>query len=264
VTRRQRILGIIGTGLIGTSVGLAARRAGWYVAGYDLRRTTAEQARRRGALDAVVSRAFIYSRCDVIVLAVPLPATLAELTYLRVHPPQRADMILDVASVKVPVQRVGEGVAGFVGSHPLAGGTHGGPAAARADLFLGWPWAYVPTACAALNRKASRFLASLGARPVPLDAAAHDRILALTSHLPQVVAWLFAARLRTRISRRRITDLCGPVACELLRLTRSRASMWEPILDANRRHIARELRGLARSMQAAARKLEARGARAGR
>jgi prephenate dehydrogenase len=181
------------------------------------------------------------------------------LAYLRVHPPQRANVILDVASVKVPVQRVGGGVAGFVGSHPLAGGTHGGPAAARADLFLGRPWAYVPTACTARNRRAARFLASLGARPVRVDAAAHDRILALTSHLPQVVAWLFAARLRTRISRRRITDLCGPVACELLRLTRSRASMWQPILDANRRHIARELRGLARSMQAAARKLEARG-----
>ncbi|HTU70786.1 MAG TPA: prephenate dehydrogenase/arogenate dehydrogenase family protein [Candidatus Baltobacteraceae bacterium] len=237
-------LGIIGTGLIGASVGLAARSREWEVFGYD---STAEGLRGAlgcGAIDSAVEQpSAIYATCDVIVIAAHLNATLAEVAALRSRPLRDDQLVIDVASVKEPVARAGAGVGAFVPTHPMAGGEQRGPAAARSDLFRGRTWCYVPTADERRTAAARVFVAKLGAEPVAVDAAQHDRIVALTSHVPQLVAFAFAQCVNERAVQapELVEALCGPVARELLRLGRSSQPMWDEIFAANAGAVRAEL-----------------------
>jgi prephenate dehydrogenase len=235
-------VGIIGTGLIGASIGLAAHARGSTVLGYDTQAPAAHEAMRAGAIDAVAEPDHIYETCDVVVLAAHLDGTLAELDRLKQRP-SSAQLVIDVASVKVPVAQAARGIANFVPTHPMAGSQRRGALAARADLFAGQTWAYVPQNEARVQAVRS-FIERLGAVPVAFDAAEHDRIVALTSHLPQVLASSFAAGLHARGSydAGKVDALCGPAARELLRLGASPFGMWREILRYNAEHIAREAR----------------------
>jgi prephenate dehydrogenase len=235
-------VGIIGTGLIGASIGLAARAQGWNVFGYDEDPYAARAALDAGALDALGARERIYAACDTVVLAAHLDATLAELQTLQERPP-RTPLVIDVGSVKEPVARAAAGLPCFVPTHPMAGSQRRGPQAARGNLFEGCSWAYV-RAGAKSTPRAVAFIEALGATAVELDAAEHDRIVALTSHLPQIVASAYAAALRERnaLDARKIVALCGPAARELLRLGDSQFPMWREILSLNAENVSREAR----------------------
>lgn len=171
----------------------------------------------------------LWEAAGTLVIAAPLDATLRllEATASRPSGPQ---LVLDVASVKAPLVPFA-GRARFVPTHPLAGAERSGPEAARADLFVDRPWVYVPVR-EELDAAARAFIESMGARPVALEAARHDRIVALTSHLPQLLSSLLADLLSSQEDPA-IAQLYGPGLESMLRLARSPWSMWAPILSAN-------------------------------
>ncbi|HEY9085456.1 MAG TPA: prephenate dehydrogenase/arogenate dehydrogenase family protein [Candidatus Tyrphobacter sp.] len=235
-------MGILGTGLIGGSIGLRARRNGVRVLGSDTGDAAASTALARGALDERVPREELYERCDYVVIATPLDAACAELRRLHASPPA-CSLVIDVASVKRPVVAAAAGLEHFVASHPLAGSELSGPGAASADLFEGRSWAYVPSGDAGLDDLARAFILSLGARPIAIDAASHDAAVAVTSHLPQLVAVALAGRIRA--AGPTAEALCGPAAAEFLRLGASNFELWREIFAANADEVAEAGRSLA-------------------
>jgi len=252
------LVGIIGTGMIGASIGLRARDFGWSVVGYDSDPRAAEEAARGGAIDRAASREEINERAEIIVIAAHISGTLAQIEHMRLNRPQAARLIVDVSSVKAPIVAAARGLKHFVPTHPMAGRERSGPAAATADVFEGRTWLYVPTGDRELDWRAVEFIGAFGAIPVEVDAAEHDCIVAFTSHLPQVVATLFAMRLRSR-DFERVEAFMGPTARELLRLSHSSADMWRDILTANKENICAQLRGLADDLERTAAALEAGG-----
>lgn len=260
------ILGIIGTGLIGGSIGMRARESGGRVLGFDLDARAAEEALRCGAIDEVVSREAIDAEAEVIVIACHIGGTIAELERMRFTQPRKARLIVDISSVKAPIVQAARGVRNFVATHPMAGRERSGAAAAARDVFDGKSWLYVPSGERERDRRAAEFIAAFGALPVAVDAVEHDRIVAFTSHLPQVLATLFASRLShpepapghpeplegRRARRDAHGPFMGPTAIELLRLSRSSAPMWFDILRVNRENVCGELRALAGDLTAVA------------
>lgn len=243
-------LGIIGTGALGASIGLRGRELGWRVTGFDTSESQSQAALARGAIDEIVTLDEICERAGTIVLAMPPRAVVNELHGLRERQ-MRAQLILDVASVKLPVFEAGRGVANFVATHPLAGSERSGASAARGTLFFDKPWIYVPPGDKALEMRARDFIAAMGARAVPSGAAVHDEVLALTSHVPQLIATVFSKTFR----QQNIADaeaFCGPVAAELLRLGNSNAELWREIFAYNSENVARHARDIAAKLTAAA------------
>ena len=200
-------------------------------------------ALERGALDAAApSFAALAAGAGVLVLAAPLDATLALLAELAAAPPAAA-LIMDVASVKLPVAQAGAALPAFVATHPLAGSERSGPAAAAADLFAGRTWTY--DADAPLAADAGAFVASLGAVPVALANAEHDGVLALTSHLPQLLAVVLGSRIERAAAAHDVARLSGTGLRSMLRLADSAWSVWRSILSTNGVPLAQEVRALA-------------------
>ena len=241
-------LTVVGTGLVGTSVALAAGRAGTGCRGFDLDRGVLEAATARGAVEAASSLAEAVADAQLVVVAVPVgvaPAVVQEA--LEAVGPEV--VVTDVASTKRPLASVAD--ARFVPGHPVAGGVTGGPARAAPDLFDAATWFLTPTeaSSAASVELVERFVASLGARPVRTDAAAHDRLLALTSHLPHALANL----LMLRVAEAAKED-DGPLAFagaslrEMTRLAGANPTVWGDIFLGNADEIAGALAGLRGSL----------------
>jgi len=241
---RSRV-GIAGVGLIGASLGLRAAQGGASTIGWDAQRAHLATALASGAIGRPApSFAALAADCDVLVLATPLDATLALLAELEAKPP-RAALVLDVASVKVPVARAGRNVRGFVATHPIAGSERSGPSAARAGLFEGCTWTYDAAAPPELAEALEAFVRSLGARPVAIANADHDEAIALTSHLPQVTSVALGMLLDERVADPRVAPLAGSGMRSMLRLAKSAWPVWHPVLDANAVPLAQEVRRLA-------------------
>lgn len=235
-------LGILGVGAIGGSIAMRARRNGAHVTGADCDTAALEDARKRGAIDAVETAQELAHRVEVLIIATHLPATLREIERLAASPPSNAVLVMDVASVKVPVMRAAASLRKFVGTHPMAGTECAGVAAARAGLFENRTWAYVPSGESELDARAWGFIESMGAVPFAISAEEHDRVVALTSHLPQLLAACYARQLRANDGN--AENLCGPVARELLRISGMSFAMWRDIFEANAHNIEPQLRAL--------------------
>jgi prephenate dehydrogenase len=244
-----KVLGIFGVGLIGGSIGLRARRNGVHVIGYDSDPSALEEARDADAIDAVASFDELPRQAGVLVIAAHLDATLGEIERLRESNDAVCALILDVASVKTPVVAAARGLKSFVATHPMAGSERSGASNARGDLFEGRPWAYVPTANVQLDARVCEFIVSLGGLPLAIGAKEHDRIVAITSHVPQVVAYRYARLLQEERGAER---LCGPVARELSRIASMDPVMWSEILSANATNVESDLRRLAAELEIAA------------
>jgi len=184
-------LAIVGTGLIGASVGLAAKRAGVaHVDGFDPDSGALERAAERGAIDASApSVAEAVAAADLAVVAAPVAELPAQVVAVLGASPERCT-VTDVGSTKGPVCAAAAGAARFIGGHPVCGSEAYGPENARAELFDGATWFLTPAAATDPQRYRALhgFVSSLGAVPVAVDPAAHDRLLALTSHLPHALA----------------------------------------------------------------------------
>ncbi len=181
-------LAVVGTGLMGASVGLAAKRAGVErVSGYDADGATLEVAAERGALDESASSVDeAVADADLAVVAVPV-AQLAAQVRTVLDAAAEGATVTDVGSTKQWAVGLGER---FVGGHPVCGREAHGPAHASADLFEGATWFLTPGAATDPDRYrlVHGFVLSLGAAPVAIDPQAHDRLVALTSHLPHALA----------------------------------------------------------------------------
>jgi len=178
-----RRLAIVGTGLIGASVGLAAKHAGVAeVVGSDP--ANAGAALERGAIDRIDDDL----ESDLVVVAVPVAQLPARVR--ATLDATRDATVTDVGSTKAPVMAAAGADPRFVGGHPVCGSEARGPAHANGDLFSGATWFLTPVARTDPERYRTLhgFVASLGATPVAIDPNAHDRLVAMTSHLPHVLA----------------------------------------------------------------------------
>jgi prephenate dehydrogenase len=179
---------VLGTGLIGTSVALAARERGDDVVGWDPDPDVLARAAARGAPSPAESMEAAVSDADLVVVAAPiaqLPAAVAAALAATTDA-----TVTDVGSTKASVVQAAGGSPRFVGGHPISGSETRGPDAASAALFEGATWFLTPVAHTdpARHRQVHTFVSGLGATPVAIDAQAHDRLVAMTSHVPHVLA----------------------------------------------------------------------------
>ena len=184
-------LAIVGTGLIGASIGLAAKRAGVAaVAGYDADEGSLSVALERGAVDeAASSLAEAVANAELAVVATPV-ATLPAQVAATLAAADDGCTVTDVGSTKRAVCSAARDRLRFIGGHPVCGSEAQGPGYASAELFGGATWFLTPVAETDPERyrRLHGFVASLGAVPVAIDPGAHDRLVALTSHLPHALA----------------------------------------------------------------------------
>jgi prephenate dehydrogenase len=192
----MRELALVGTGLIGASVGLAAKRRGVRVTGWDPDPAALEAAAGRGAVDERAgSVSELVRGAELVVVAAPIAQLPGQVAAVLAEAGEAT--VTDVGSTKASVVAAAAGSPRFVGGHPIAGSESRGAEHARADLFEGATWFLTPTAQtdAERHRLVHTFAADLGARPVAIDADAHDRLVALTSHAPHVLANVVANQL---------------------------------------------------------------------
>ncbi|HEY7420532.1 MAG TPA: prephenate dehydrogenase/arogenate dehydrogenase family protein [Gaiellaceae bacterium] len=241
-------LAVVGTGLIGTSVALAAGRAGTRCLGFDTDPGVLQHAASRGAFEAAASLADAVAGAELVVVAVPVGiAPAVAQAVLDATGPEV--VVTDVASTKRPLALLDD--PRFVPGHPVAGGATGGPARATADLFDEATWFLTPTdsSAAAGVELVERFVASLGARSVRTDAAAHDRLLALTSHLPHALANLLMLRVAEAAADDDAPlEFAGASLREMTRLAGANAAVWSDIFLGNSDEIAAALGGLRGSL----------------
>src|SRR4051794_40802171 len=181
-------IAIIGTGLMGASVALAARRRGDDVVGWDPEPDALAAAVAREALDPANSLADAVRGADLVIVAAPiaqLPATVKEVLDVAGDA-----TVTDVGSTKASVLAAAGGSPRFVGGHPISGSESRGAETAPAGLFEGATWFLTPDAHTDADRlrQVHGFVSDVGATPVAIDADAHDRLVAMTSHVPHVLA----------------------------------------------------------------------------
>ncbi len=227
---------VIGTGMLGTSVGLACRRVGLEVVLTDL---SAEHLRTASGLGAGRPRR-PGDRPQLVVVAVP-PDHLGDA--IREALDASDATVTDVGSIKTEPLRVAaasSAVERYVGSHPMAGSERSGPLAASAALFDGRPWAVTPhdTSDPGGVRLVEELAAACGGVPVRMTPEEHDHAVARTSHLPHLLAVLTAARLAGAPQEH--LALSGQGVRDVTRVAGSDPAMWQQIVALN----ADALRGL--------------------
>jgi prephenate dehydrogenase len=232
-------LGIVGVGLIGGSVALAAKRAdpSVRVLGIDVG-GTAEAAKAAGVIDAAAGLDAI-SACDVIVLAAPVSANLAWLD--RLSACDTRAIVTDVGGTKRQMMVKAQSIPGlaFVGGHPMAGREHSGFHAADAALFEGRRWFLTPGpgASEAQTSRIRSLVKSFGARPEIADADVHDRVMAAVSALPQVTASALMAVVGERVDEEGLA-MSGPGLRDTTRLAASAGTWMTDGLAHNSREVA--------------------------
>lgn len=240
------VVSIVGTGLIGSSIGGALRSAGWIVRGTDPNANALHSALELGFIDSICTdlRTCVED-ADVVILAGPIPAIIDGLPEVdRLAPPEA--VVLDTGSVKRPILAAMERLRGAdrtVGGHPVAGSHRSGPEAADEELLRGRPFLLCPTARTSPSSlaRAMELVTDTGAVPEILTAVDHDRALAVTSHLPQLVSSVLAAQPARR-------DLIGPGYRDMTRLAGSDPRLWRDILLANRDNVLETLSGFRQSL----------------
>lgn len=248
-----RVLGIVGLGLIGTSVALAARRR-WpdvRIVGVD-RPQVLLQSAVVAAFDAAAPDLHALAEADILVLAAPVDAICETLPRLPEAAP-RVHLVIDTGSTKRTIMTAARdtGLETFVGGHPMAGAARGGAALARADLFDDQTWFLVEGLRPAPAALARTFVEGLGAHTQGVDAKAHDAVMASVSHLPQVVASV----LMTVVANAAKADGLGWSGAGLrdtTRLASSPPDMWTSVLASNADLVAPLVADLGARLQALA------------
>lgn len=237
-----RTLAVVGTGLIGTSVALAAARRGVTVHLLD----RDESAVRTAALLGAGSERPPAEPVDLAVLAVPpgrIAGVLAEQQARGL-----AHSYTDVASVKSGPEREvlarAPRPARFVGGHPLAGRERSGPLAARADLFQDRVWVLTPSRLTSKQTfdRALDLIALCGGVPMVMQSRVHDEAVAVTSHAPHLMASLVAARLGGHSPA--TAHLVGQGFRDATRIARGEARLWTDIIETNAVDVTHALTGL--------------------
>jgi prephenate dehydrogenase len=230
-------IGVVGLGLIGGSIALAAREL-WpssLVIGVD-NKDVLETAMRLHAIDVAADDLIVLAEADVVILAAPVRQNLAILEDLDENVRTPA-VITDVGSTKRAIVEAARGLPRrltFIGGHPLGGSAASGLEHARPDLFKGRPWLFTPSGESggeALD-KLMTFVQALGAEPRVMDAAAHDRLLAFLSHLPQLTASALMQTVGEAVGDEGL-GLAGRGLVDTTRLASSSAEIWKDIAATN-------------------------------
>ena len=253
---------MLGTGLIGGSIGLGLRRAdtSLAIAGYDLDPESSRAALELGALTHVSpDPAQAIEGADLVVMAIPLGQFQPLLDLIRDHLPDHAT-VTDVASAKAAVVTAGEAAIGprFVGGHPMAGSEREGIEAADPDLFRDASWILTPTETTSSEAygSAAALATSLGARVVAVEPEEHDRLVARLSHVPQIVASALVAMVTGAGDREAFLGLAGGGFRDVTRIAASDPGMWISILRTNREAVLSSLSSLEGVLGRAARLIE--------
>jgi prephenate dehydrogenase len=256
-------IAVLGVGLIGGSIGLAAReRAGAEVVGWGPRRQTLEAAIDKGAIDRIASTvADAVHEADAVFVCAPVEL-LPDLIMQALAAAREDTVVTDAGSVKRDVVEAIDDER-FIGGHPVAGAETAGVANARADLFDGAPWYLTPRATSSgiLFERLHRLLGSFGARPTAIDAETHDRMLAAVSHLPHVLANVLVMQAASAVSDDEALPRSGPSFRDMTRVAGANSDIWTGIYVTNRDAIADQVDGVVEQLQEVAKAL--RGADAG-
>ena len=256
----MRRVAIVGTGLIGASVGLALKASGFEgeVVGWDANAAELQAARELGAIDRTLAGrvAVLETDADVVVLATPVLPILDWME--RLAPVLRADqLVTDVGSTKREIAALAAGLfnqpgrARFLPGHPMAGKESGGAALAEADLFRGAVWLFTPMVAeeSAMEGSWRAAVVGFGARVREMDPARHDEVCAWVSHLPQMVATAMSAMLEDEFAAdaegmAAVQAIGGRALREMTRLGASPYSMWRDVAMTNTETIAATLAAL--------------------
>ena len=251
---------IVGSGLLGASLGLRLRQLGARVQLEDASPASAALARDLGAGDIATADS---PAPQLVVVATP-PDVSGDVVKASLDRFPEA-VVTDVASVKARI--VGEvaghpGAERYAGSHPMAGRERSGAIAADADLFVGRPWVITPVG--GLQGKSEgggrpprgeeavraiqRLALAVGSLPVVMDAAAHDTAAAVVSHMPQLIASLVAGELRSAPAQ--ALELAGQGLRDVTRIAHSDSRLWAAIIAGNAPAVAASLRGVAKNLDA--------------
>ncbi|MGB8361787.1 MAG: prephenate dehydrogenase/arogenate dehydrogenase family protein, partial [Acidimicrobiia bacterium] len=228
MTERHAV--VLGTGLLGTSLGLALRGRGWKVTGWDPEPASLEEAMGRGGFDTAAAEPDVED-ADLVFLASPPDAVAATLREM-----QTTTLVTDVASVKSPIVSAAGHLPHFVGGHPMAGGETSGAALASSALFHGATWVLTsdgadPGDIASMKEVVTSF----GANPVVMTTEDHDAAVATVSHLPHVLAAALMSLAATDVSS---MTLAGGGFRDLTRIAAADAGWWTEVLASNAEHVA--------------------------
>lgn len=247
-------IAILGVGLIGGSIGLAAKRdAEARVSGYDPDPAAGERALARGAIDERAETiAQAVGDADVVFAASPI-GWLATIVIEALERAGPDCVVSDVGSTKLALGQVANDER-FVGGHPLAGAETAGVEHARADLFAGATWYLTPTqgTSGVLYERLHRLLVSFGAQPTAIDARLHDRLMACFSHLPHVLANLLVAQGSARaqeLSSGERLPAAGPSFRDATRVAGANTAIWRDIYISNRLALIDEIGGMVERLE---------------
>ena len=239
---------IVGVGLIGGSFALALRQAGFSgeIIGVSSS-STIEAARSLRVIDRAASLSEAAAECDLLYLAQPIRQILSTLAALKGNLKPGA-LVTDVGSTKSAIvaqaiEALGNG--SFLGAHPMAGKELRGVAAAEAGLFQGRTYFLCAPAPEVLDHPVAEefveYIEKFGARPVLIGAEDHDRLVGMTSHLPQLASTALAAMLSRLLDPRNARNGAGPGLTDMTRLAQSSHDLWADILSTNGPAIDRAL-----------------------
>jgi len=251
---------ILGTGLLGTSVGLALRDAGFRgsITGWNRSAEQGQLALKLGAVDSLAADGVDAARSSqVTVIAVPIFATLDWMDKLApVLGPEQ--LVTDVGSTKRVISEAAARLyntperAAFLPGHPMAGKERGGAALADANLFRGAVWLFTDDAAALRSSQGTQLVRdwrelvkAMGAKTLDLDPVRHDELVAWVSHLPQFTATALSALLEEEVGDApELRDVGGRALREMTRLGASPYSMWRDIAHSNTEAVERALLAL--------------------
>ena len=239
-----RSLAVIGTGLIGASAGLAARRAGVErVLGWDPDPDALAVAAERGAVTPAAEPAEALAGSELVVIASPVASLPSQVRETLALAPETCT-VTDVGSTKGPVCDAAGTDPRFVGGHPICGSETRGPERANAELFEGATWFLTPSSATPPDRfrLVHGFVTALGARPVAIEPGAHDRLVAVTSHLPHALANLLLNHAgASRVDGHDPLAAAGGSLRDMTRIAGANPRIWVDIFLDNREALAAAL-----------------------
>jgi prephenate dehydrogenase len=234
-------IGVVGTGLIGASAALGAQRAGIpKVVGWDPDAEHLAVAAERGAVEPLDSLAAVVADAALVLVAAPVGELPPVVREVLDRAPEGCT-VTDVGSTKGPVCAAAGDDPRFVGGHPICGAETRGPGRASAEVFEGATWFITPTAATPPERLRllHGFVGSLGARPVAIGPEAHDRLVAVTSHLPHVLANVLLNQAgSTRIEGHDPLHGAGGSLRDMTRIGGANPRIWVDIFLDNREALA--------------------------